>query len=86
MATLRLSQRHRALALAWIVSLALSAAIGRAATQRDNTPTIVSGADIGFRVEKITPTGGRAGRLVVRIDGKWVDAELAPSMAVRPAR
>lgn len=37
------------------------------------TPTIVSGTDIGFRVEGRRGTAA-VGRLVVRIDGQWVDA------------
>lgn len=40
-------------------------------------PYVLSGPDVGFRIERMrsdTPVG----RIVVRIDGKWVDAELAP--------
>ena len=39
-------------------------------------PVVLSGSDIGFRVE-----GQRGdavtGTLVVRVDGKWIDAQLA---------
>jgi hypothetical protein len=39
-------------------------------------PTVISGDDIGFRVE--SHSGSRpAGRLVVRINGQWVEAEFA---------
>jgi hypothetical protein len=37
-------------------------------------PTIVSGNDIGFLIER-TDGGIPVGRLVVRVDGRWVDAE-----------
>jgi hypothetical protein len=61
-----------------MVVVALAYTVGRAAGQaplRPLSPTVLSGDDIGFRVE--AEQGGVAvGRLVVRIDGKWVEAEL----------
>jgi hypothetical protein len=46
------------------------------------TPVVLSGQDIGFRM--VARKGGTAvGSLVVKIDGQWVDTDLA--MAVRPA-
>jgi hypothetical protein len=44
------------------------------------SPTVLTGGDIGFRVEGIrgnTPVG----TLVVRVNGEWVEADTAP---VRP--
>ena len=39
-------------------------------------PTVISGDDIGFRME--SQKGSRpTGRLVVRINGQWVEAEFA---------
>jgi hypothetical protein len=41
--------------------------------------TVLSGDNIGFRVESrkgSTPVG----RFVVRVDGKWVEAEFAPGL------
>jgi hypothetical protein len=35
-------------------------------------PIIVSGNDVGFRIER-TKEGIPVGKVVVRIDGKWVD-------------
>lgn len=65
----------------WLIVLivvALAYAGGRTAGQaplRPLSPTVLSGDDVGFRVE--AEQGGVAvGRLVVRIDGKWVEAEL----------
>jgi hypothetical protein len=47
--------------------------------------TVLSGSDLGFRVEGrrgATPTG----TLVVRVDGKWVEAELSSRVRVLPVR
>lgn len=38
------------------------------------TPAVLSGDDIGFRVEGYRGTVA-VGTLVVRVDGKWVDAD-----------
>jgi hypothetical protein len=66
--------------IVWIASLALAGIIGRAQSPNQTpsvqpqTPTIISGNDLGFRVEGRkgnTPVGA----LVVRINGQWVDAE-----------
>lgn len=38
------------------------------------TPTVLSGPDLGFRVEG-QRGGTPVGTLVVRIDGQWVEAE-----------
>lgn len=40
------------------------------------TPTVISGGDIGFRVE--SQRGGvPVGRLVIRVDGNWIEPEIA---------
>ena len=46
------------------------------------SPTIVSGADIGFRIER-TRDGIPIGKVVVRVDGRWIDTEMAAS-SVQP--
>ena len=46
-------------------------------------PTIIAGNDLGFRVES-TRNGIPVGKLVVRVNGKWIDAELGGA-AVVPA-
>lgn len=46
-------------------------------------PIIVSGADIGFRVEATKP-GMALGRLVVRVNGEWLDAQFSNNMRVIP--
>ena len=40
-------------------------------------PTIISGADIGFRVEGWSKDGTPIGRIVVHQEGKWVDVTLS---------
>ena len=46
-------------------------------------PTIASGDDIGFRIER-TVDGIALGRIVVRVDGRWIGTD-AP-VSVNPAR
>ena len=47
--------------------------------QAPTNPNILSGPDIGFRVEGKTP-GGVLGTLMVRLKtGEWVEAHAAPS-------
>jgi hypothetical protein len=42
-----------------------------------DTPVVLSGNDVGFRVE--ARRGSRAvGHIVVRVDGRWIEAELPP--------
>ena len=50
---------------------------------RSQAPVILSGPDIGFRLDVQGLADGRpTGRLVVRIDGRWVEAQWA--VGVRP--
>jgi hypothetical protein len=39
-------------------------------------PTVLSGADVGFRVEAIDGDNVPVGRIVIRVDGKWVEARI----------
>ena len=39
---------------------------------------IVSGADIGFRIEGTDASGKPVGRWMIRVDGQWVEASSAP--------
>lgn len=63
-----------------IVFLAAAALFGQAqgpATPptQQQSPTIISGADLGFRVEGRNENRP-VGTLMVRINGQWVEAEL----------
>ena len=39
-------------------------------------PTVMSGPDVGFRVEAIDGDNTPLGHIVVRVDGKWVEARI----------
>ena len=73
--------RHWKLAILWALSLAAVGAISSSAqAPRGNprfnllteVPTVVSGNDVGFRIER-TQNGIPVGRVVVRVNGTWVD-------------
>lgn len=74
-------------AILWTLSLlAVGAISSRAQGQRRDQasirptqiPTVLSGSDVGFRVER-TEDGLLAGRLVVRVDGRWVETTIPSS-------
>ena len=68
--------RHWKLAVIWALSL-IAVGVLSASAQGDRLtplPTFVSGNDIGFRIER-TVDGMPIGRLVVRVDGRWVNVE-----------
>ena len=46
--------------------------------QPSQPPRILSGPDLGFRVEGIDPAGNPSGTLVVRIKGEWLPATSRP--------
>ncbi|MEO7134297.1 MAG: hypothetical protein ABI024_08750 [Vicinamibacterales bacterium] len=62
--------------LLWMASLitvaALTSVMMRAQTREE--PRILSGADLGFRVESTSPAGDAVGTWVVRLNGRWVTA------------
>jgi hypothetical protein len=73
--------RHWKLALLWALSLVAVGAISSSAqAQRGaprfnfltEAPTVISGNDVGFRIER-TQDGIPVGRVVVRVNGTWVD-------------
>jgi len=73
--------KRRLVAFFWIISLAIvgvtAARAGQLQLQRPSPvePTVVSGADFGFRITGMR--GGRAvGAIVVRQNGQWVETEL----------
>lgn len=42
-----------------------------------DNPVVLSGSDVGFRVEARRGTKA-VGHIVVRVDGRWIDAESPP--------
>lgn len=59
----------------WLASLAGVGVWAQAQSQRQEQK-VISGSDLGFRVER-QDRGGPVGRLVVRINGQWVEAGFA---------
>jgi hypothetical protein len=45
--------------------------------QTESQQQVISGSDLGFRVERQDRYGRPIGRLVVRMNGKWVEAGFA---------
>ena len=45
-----------------------------------NEPTVLSGQDLGFRVDGIGRDGVPVGALVVRVGGKWVTPQFQPGL------
>ena len=73
-------------ALAVVVALLLAGGgwvAGQAQVQPYRAPAnpgMLTGADIGFRVEGKTPQGAVIGRLMVRLpNGQWVEAHGSPA-------
>jgi hypothetical protein len=75
--------RHWKLAVLWLLSLVVVGAVSSSAQQtRPNqrpgfnliteTPIVISGNDVGFRIER-TQDGIPIGKVVVRVNGVWVD-------------
>lgn len=69
---------------AMLVSLLGAGATGAVVAQglgtpgQSNEPRVLSGPDIGFRVERVARDGTPVGSLVVRVDGNWVEAQFQP--------
>jgi hypothetical protein len=73
----------------WLVFVLVLAAVGSGfamaqapaqtpAPAQPQEPRILSGADIGFRVEGVDQAGNPTGTLVVRIKGEWRPATSRP--------
>jgi len=80
-----MSLRAWSILVASLCSLAAVAVLAQSPRRLDplEQPTIISGADLGFRVEGHTG-GVPVGRLVVRVNGRWVEPA-PPSPQVQPA-
>jgi hypothetical protein len=66
------------LVAAWLFLLIAITAIAQSrSTTPDEKPVVISGNDIGFRVDRYD--GGRpVGVIVVRVDGRWVEPKSVP--------
>lgn len=74
----------------WLVVVCMALAIGRLIAQGQRQystepPQLISGNDVGFRVEGTDPRTGRpVGSWMLRLNGRWVDIGSAP--LVKPAK
>jgi hypothetical protein len=85
--------RHWKLAIVWAVSLFAVGAISSSAQAPlqpglrfgflTQSPIVISGNDVGFRIDR-NDDGIPSGRLVIRVDGRWIDTGLAtPAVPAR---
>jgi hypothetical protein len=77
-------QKSTALLFASLIAVMVLVGVMRAQTiQPEREYRIVSGADIGFRIEGTDASGKPSGRWMIRVNGLWVE----PSHALvgRPA-
>jgi len=74
-----MSVRARVLFLAlWIASLVAVGAVVTAQSRSSQSDQILSGPDLGFRVQPGTNDGKTVkGTFVVRMNGQWVEAHMA---------
>jgi hypothetical protein len=97
----RQEDEMRKLTLLWILAVCTAAIISASVTAQVQVPfdqiRILSGDDIGFRVEgqrraqRTNPQTGRTapvniltGQLMVKVNGQWVEAEISGG-GIRPA-
>lgn len=70
----------------WLASLFVVGGLASTLTRAQgpqNDSRVVSGADIGFRVEGVNRAGTPRGTLVIRVKGEWVPVDFGRD--VRPA-
>jgi hypothetical protein len=68
------------LSVLWVVSLVVAGVLAHAQAAGQPAvppqfPTIISGSDLGFRLDG--KGNAHAGTLVIRVNGQWVEAEFA---------
>ena len=69
--------------LLWIALVLIAMATFSFAQGRLAKPQMLSGNDLGFRVESIDPGGKAVGTWMVRYDGSWM--EVSSQGGIRPA-
>ena len=76
------------LVVMWLMSLFAVGTLARGQAYQFNPlpePIVVSGNDVAYRVEGWLGNAP-AGRLVIRMDGRWVEPQTAPMRTPRPIR
>jgi hypothetical protein len=72
----------RKFVLFWLASLALVWALTAASTRAQTSQLqgrILSGPDIGFRVEGVDRSGAPVGTVVIRVNDQWIEVGGAPA-------
>jgi hypothetical protein len=69
-------------ALAVVVAVAVFASVAMLAQTRllEREYRILSGNDVGFRIEGTDAAGRPVGTFMVRVDGKWVEVSPMPTL------
>ncbi len=64
----------RKLVVLWLLSVVLVAVTASVLTAQftPTAPRILSGSDVGFRIEGYNMTGEPVGSIVIRLKGQWV--------------
>jgi len=76
-----------ALVMLWVTSLAVVATLARAQVLRSErlpAPQVISGNDVGFRIEA-RQGGIPVGKKVVRQNGQWVEVRFNSAPSIQPA-
>jgi hypothetical protein len=75
------------IALLWLLSIFSVGSIVGAQVPLTTpvSPKVMSGADLGFRVEA-TQGDQVVGRVVVKVNGAWVDAVIGPPLQIKPLK
>ena len=71
------------LVLFWLASLVMVAAVASTfalAQAQPNDARILSGDDIGFRVEGMDGSGNPTGTLMIQLNGEWVQVASEPGL------
>ena len=75
------------LAVLWVVSLLVVATAVKAQVYEPPRPLpeprVVAGPDFGFRIES-EQSGAAVGKLVVRVNGTWIEARVGSLPGTRP--
>ena len=75
-------QKWIALWFASLIAVAVLASVAMRAQTRllERDYRMISGADVGFRVEGTDRSGKPIGRWMIRVDGQWVEPSADPSL------
>ena len=70
------------LVLLWMASLVGVGVVTAQVATQPIPPKVLSGADIGFRVQSIDhKSGAVVGQVVVNVNGKWVEAQIGGGLS-----